>query len=134
PYNFTYSAVAINKDPSKLVGEGFDSKAAFYKYACNMVFTNTIPYLNEAIVVIDKSGSSTFQGELKRYLRDKIDNDGSKIKKIKQQHSHANNLLQLADYCASICSRKAQQKSDWKEYYKFIASKELSWQEWPKYS
>lgn len=134
PYNFTFCTVAINKDPNKLFGEGFDVKSSFYKYACNMVFTNAAPYLEMATVIIDKSGSSTFQGELKRYLKERIDTDGTKIKKIKQERSHTNNLLQLADYCASICSRKAQQKDDWKEYYKYFSSKELSWQEWPKYS
>jgi hypothetical protein len=134
PYNFTYCTVVIDKDPQRLYGEGFNNKTSFYKYACNMVFTNAIPYLEKATVIIDKSGSSTFQGELRKYLRGKVDGSGAKIKKIKQQSSHINNLLQVADYCVSIGSRKAQKKSDWNDYYKYIASKELSWQEWPKYT
>lgn len=133
PYNFVYCTVAIDKDPSKLYGDGFNSKSSFYKYACNMVFTNTLPYLDKATVVIDRSGSKTFQGELRTYLRNKLnDSDGQKIKKMKAEKSHTNNLLQLADYCVCISNRKVQRKKDWELYYKYISAKELSWQQWPK--
>jgi hypothetical protein len=132
-YNFTCFTVVINKDPSKLFGEVFDAKESFYKHTCNMLFTAALPYLDDATIIIDKSGSATFQGELKKFLKDKIDGSGTKIKKIKQQASHKNNLLQLADYCVGISGRRAQDKGDWRDYYKHIAPKELSYQEWPKY-
>jgi len=44
PYHFTYFSVVIDKDPNKLWGPGFDSKESFYKYACQMVFTNAKPF------------------------------------------------------------------------------------------
>lgn len=132
-YNFTIITVAINKDPSKLYGEGFNVKSSFYKYACQMVLTNALPYLDRATLVLDKSGSTTFQSALKRYIRDKMnDPEKLKIKKIKCQESHKNNLLQLVDYCVSIGNRKMQNKSDWQEFYKYISTKQISWQEWPK--
>lgn len=133
PYNFTYITVAINKDPKKLYGEGFNHKHAFYKYACNMVFTNSKPYLTNAIVVLDKLGSGEFRKKLATYLQRNFNNDGQKIiKKIKQQRSDANNLLQLADYITGIINRKVQNKKDWQEYHKYISSKELQVQIWPK--
>ena len=131
-YNFTYCTVAINKDPNKLFGQGFNVKTSFYKYACNMVFTNALPYLENAKVIIGKSGSSTFQGELRKYLKNRLDNDGTKLRSFKQQESHKNNLLQLADYCAGVCGRKIQNKPDWNKYYKYISAKELNIQIWPR--
>lgn len=132
-YNFSIITVAINKDPSKLYGEGFKVKSSFYKYACQMVLTNALPYLDKATLMLDKSGSATFQSELKRYIKSKINSDYSdKIKKIKVEESHKNNLLQLVDYCVSIGNRRMQEKAGWEDFYKYISTKELSWQEWPK--
>ena len=132
PYNFSVVAAVIDKDPKKLFGEGFYVKSSFYKYACHMVLTNALPYLDKATLIIGKSGSTTFQGALRKYLRNKLnDHERSKIKKIKPQHSHHNNLLQLADYCVGISNRKAQNKKDWKEYYKYVSAK-ITCQEWPK--
>lgn len=133
PYSFTIATVAIDKDPSRLWGDGFNDKKSFYKYACHMVLTNAMPYLDNAKLIIDKSGGDTFAGELKRYLKNKFKTDESdKIKKLKTQDSHKNNLLQLADYCASISNRKLQRKSDASEYYNYLSHKIVSLQRWPK--
>ncbi len=133
PYRFVYFTVVIDKDPKKLWGPGFETKESFYKYACNMVFTNALPYFNSAIVVIDKSGSPDFRNKLAKYIRNKLkENSNKSIKKFKQQKSSQNNLLQLADYVTGIINRKAQNKKGWQEYYKFIADKENWVQFWPK--
>lgn len=133
PYNFSVISVAIDKDPDKLFGEGFNVKTSFYKYACQMVLTNAMPYLDRATLIIDKSGGTTFQGELRKYLRNKLaDQERSKIKKYKAQDSHKNNLLQLVDYCVGISNRRIQNKKDWRVYYKYISAKQISWQEWPR--
>ncbi len=133
PYSFTIVTVAIDKDPDKLWGPGFNDKKSFYKYACHMVLTNAMPYLDNATLVIDKSGGDTFSGELKKYLRDKFKtNDSDKIKKFKTQDSHKNNLLQLVDYCASISNRKLQSKPDAAQYYNYLSPKVVSLQVWPQ--
>ncbi len=134
PYSFTYFSVVIDKDPKKLIGEGFNVKESFYKYTCHMVFTNAKPYLNNATIILDKSGSPTFQKSLKRYLNTKTngDNKGKIIKKLKQQSSHSNNLLQLADYVSGVINRKYLKKKNWKNYYKYLSPKEMSVQKWPK--
>lgn len=132
-YAFSIVTVAINKDPAKLYGDGFNVKSSFYKFACQMVLTNALPYLDQATLIIDKSGSTTFQGALKKYIRKTLDDHSRlKIKKIKAQESDKNNLLQLVDYCVSIGNRRMQNKKDWREYYKYISAKEVGWQEWPK--
>ena len=132
-YNFSVITVAIDKDPRKLFGDGFNTKSSFYKYACQMVLTNALPYLDRATLVIDRSGNSTFQGELKKYIKKKLaDEDGTKVAKIKSQASDRNNLLQLVDYCASLANRSLQKKTDAKDFHKFLATKEQSLQVWPK--
>lgn len=134
PYSFTYFAVVIDKDPSKLVGEGFNVKESFYKYACHMVFTNAKPHLDNATVILDKSGSPTFQKSLKKYLNTKTNGDAGRkiIKKLKQQDSDSNNLLQLADYVSGVINRKFLKKKNWQKYYKYLSPKEMSVQKWPK--
>lgn len=134
PYSFIYFSVVIDKDPKKLFGEGFNTKDSFYKYACNMAFTNAKPYLDNAIVILDKSGSPTFQKSLKKYLNTKTNTNSDRkiIKKLKQQSSHSNNLLQLADYVSGVINRKHLNKKNWQIYYKYLSPKEFSVQKWPK--
>lgn len=110
PYDFVIFSVAIDKDPGKLYGNGFNVKDSFYKYACHMAISNALPALDNAVVVVDKSGSATFQQSLAKYLKAKFNTTSLKIKKVKQQDSKKNNLLQLADYAASITNRKLQNK------------------------
>ena len=133
PYKFMYFSVAIDKSPEKLWGPGFQTKESFYKYACQMVFTNALPYLKNATVVLDQSGSPDFRSRLSTYLKNKLNTDAGKaIGKIKQQRSSSNNLLQLADYVSGVVNRKIQGKKDWPEYYRFINDKEIWVQTWPK--
>jgi len=133
PYKFLYFSVAIDKSPEKLWGPGFDTKESFYKYACQMVFSNAMPYLKNAIVVLDQSGSPDFRNRLAKYLNTKVNESGDKkISKIKQQRSSSNNLLQVADYVSGVINRKIQGKKDWPEYYRFINDKEMWVQSWPK--
>lgn len=136
PYQFVYFCIVIDKNSKKLQGPEFDSKEAFYKYACQMLFVSASPYLDNAIVVLDKSGNTEFRRRLAKYLRKKMNTGGKKIiKKIKQQKSHSNNLLQLADYVSGIINRKVQNKKDkkdWKELYEFVSSREMWMKIWPK--
>jgi hypothetical protein len=128
PYAFFYFAIIVNKE--KLYGDGFKIKESFYKYACSLVFENAKPYLREAIIVIDGSGSREFKRQLKTYLRKKIGTNI--IKKVKIQSSHSNNLLQLADMAAGAVYRSFSKKSDKEVYRKVIKAKEIYAQFWPK--
>lgn len=128
PYSFFYFGVVINKDPKKLYGEGFNVKESFYKYACSLVFENAKPYLKDATVVIDGSGSREFKKQFQAYLKKKV---GSLIKKVKIQSSHSNNLIQLTDMVAGSVHRTFGQKEDKDVYRPIIKPREIKVQVWP---
>jgi hypothetical protein len=130
PYSFFYFGIVINKDKNKLYGDGFKIKESFYKYTCSLVFENSKPYLKEAIIIIDGSGSRQFKQELETYLRKKV--GSSIIKKVKIQSSHSNNLIQLADMIAGAVHRNFTNKNDKDIYRKIIGIKEIYVQIWPK--
>ena len=132
-YGFFYFSIVINK--RKLTGEGFKFKESFYKYACSLVFENAKPYLNNATVVIDGSGSREFRRQLGSYLRRRINDTKSNariIGKIKIQDSNRNNLLQLADMICGAVARSYTQKEDAKTYRALVAHREIYVQLWPK--
>lgn len=130
PYSFFYLAVVINKDRDKLYGGGFKIKESFYKYTCSLVFENAKPYLKDATIIIDGSGSREFKRQFKTYLRKKI--GASIIKKVKIQSSHTNNLIQLADMVAGAVHRSFTNKGDKEIYRKMLGAKEIYVQVWPK--
>jgi len=133
PYNFFYYGIVINKDPEKLWGPGFRDKASFYKYACGLVFENAKEKLANATVVIDESGNLDFRRQLSKYLKRKTNDGPQRIKKMKQQRSHSNNLLQLVDYVASAVNRSVtgtKKQSD--AYRQMISHREMYVQIWPK--
>lgn len=133
PYNFFYFGFALNKDRDKLWGPGFQVKASLYKFTCGTVFENAKPYLCDATVVIDESGTDTFRRQLGKYLSSRTLDQTSRptIKKVKMQRSASNNLLQLADYVAGVLNRKVQGKSNAAEYHRYISTKEVLMRIWP---
>ncbi len=133
PYNFFYYGVVINKGPDKLYGEGFSHKQSFYKYTCSLLFQNAKDRLENAIVVIDGSGSLDFRRQLAAYLRKKTNTTSVRhIKKVKIQRSTSNRLLQLADYIAGVINRTVQGKKYASEYHRLISHREIFVQTWPK--
>ena len=133
PYDFFYYGIVIDKDPKKLYGEGFRHKHSFYKYLCSLLFENAKDRLENAIVVIDESGSLDFKRQLSKYLRSRINTSAkSHIKKIKMQRSSGNRLLQLADYIAGVINRKVQGKPDAGTYHQLVSHREIYVQVWPK--
>ena len=135
PYTFFYHIFALNKDPNKLYGPGFDVKESLYKFTARLTFENAKPYLDNAKVVIDKSGDWRFRDELATYLRRRVrDREGRRlIRGVKLQRSDGNNLLQLADYVASISNRVVLGKQDSVDLRnRYLATHELTAQVWPK--
>lgn len=134
PYNFFYYGIVINKDPTKLWGEGFRDKQSFYKYTCGLVFENAKEKLQNATVVIDESGDLDFKRQLERYLKRRMNQtNGSKIiRKVKMQRSKGNNLLQLADYVAGVINRSIRKKEkNADEFRQLINHREIYVQVWP---
>lgn len=134
PFPFFYHVFALNKDPEKLIGPGFNVKESLYKFATRLAFENVRPYLTDARVIIDRSGDKRFREELSTYLRRRIrdENDRSLIRKLKLQDSKKNNLLQLADYVVGVSNRVICGKPDGVEYRrKYLAVHEISLRVWP---
>jgi hypothetical protein len=135
PYNFFYYGIIIDKAQSHFWRESFRDTHSFYKYACGLVFENAKAKLQDATVVIDESGNSDFKRQLEKYLRQQMNRDEQKrvIRKVKMQHSHSNNLLQIADYIAGIINRSVQGgKKHIEDYKKLIGHREISVQVWPR--
>lgn len=133
PYNFFYYGIVINKDPKKLYGEGFKNKSSFYKYACGLVFENAKEKLDEAIVIIDKSGNNEFRNQLGKYLKNKMNHDSRLIKEVKMQRSESNNLLQLADYIAGAINRSmVNSKKNSQDFRNMVGRREILVQVWPR--
>ena len=135
PYPFFFHVFALNKDPQKLYGPGFEYKDSLYKFAAGLTFENAKPFLASTTVIIDQNGDRNFQRELAKYLRRRIrDEEGARlIKSVKQQKSSGNNLLQLADYVACVSNRFIQGRTDGIELRRrYLATHELSLQIWPK--
>jgi hypothetical protein len=134
PYSFLYFGIVINKE--RLFGKGFQFKSSFYKYTCQLVFENAKPYLNNATVIIDGSGSKDFRHQLEKYLKERINQQKACfpfIKKVKIQDSKKNNLLQVADMVAGAIARFYKiDKRDHKIYRNIICHRENSVQFWPK--
>lgn len=133
PYNFFYYGIVIQK--SKLWGEGFKDKKSFYKYITSLVFENAKDKLDNATIVIDRSGNNEFRRELAKYLKLKMNDERHIIHKVKQQDSERNNLLQLADYTAGMINRSMQKGKTKKRRTNFrrvISHREIYVQVWPK--
>ena len=128
PYNFFYFGYVIDK--KHLYAAGLEHKAAFYKYACGLVFESAKPYLDDAIVRFDASGSQEFQGDLARYLRQKINDPGSSRKRIRKaapDESYRNNLLQMADMvCGAVARSVRGEGAEAGVFRKIIKHREVS--------
>lgn len=132
-YDFFYFGIVINK--AALYSQNFEIKESFYKYTCSLVFENAKPHLNEAIVVIDGSGSRDFRNQLSSYLKRRINDQKNglrQIAKVKIQDSHRNNLLQLADMICGAVARSYTDKNDAEAYRRIISHREMMVQVWPK--
>jgi hypothetical protein len=134
PYDFFYHAFVLDKDPSRLYGKGFNFPGPLYKYVCGLVFENAKAHLHHATVVVDGRGDRLFRQQLQTYLKARMNERGGRevIAKVKIERSSSNNLLQLADYVASICNRHVQSKRGADVYRAWIAPREASLKVWPR--
>lgn len=131
PMDFFHLSFVLNK--KLLWGPGFAYKEPFYKYATKLLFENAKPHLTRASVVIDRSGDREFNRELETYLKRKINTGEERIRKVKSEPSHSNNLLQLADMvCGAVARSFRTDKNNPRQFRKIIGHRELSVQVWPK--
>lgn len=129
-FDFFYLAVVLNK--KELTAPGFKVKESLIKYTSRLVFENAKPYLTDAIVVIDGSGTKDFRNQLSAYLKKRIKDDGGQrlIRKVKTSRSDGNNLVQLADMVSGAIWRSLRHHDA--SLRRLIAHRELRVQVWPK--
>lgn len=135
PFDFRYHLLALDKRPEALYRLGRKSNADLFRYTAGAVFANAAPFLKNAAIFIDKRGGKRFGAELAGYLRGHLKSPGGDrlIQTVKQQESHKNNLLQLADYVASIGNRAISGKRDGVELQeRYLRAKEITSQIQPK--
>ncbi|MEY4722760.1 MAG: hypothetical protein RLZZ324_273 [Candidatus Parcubacteria bacterium] len=131
-FDFSYIVCSIDKHASAVRGAEFDTKDALYAFAVKIAFGHARPYTRGAYVVIDQSGSHEFQAALSKHVKTFMNtNEDQVIRKFRAERSSQNNLIQLADYVASICHRKISEKPDADAYYGRILSKEKRSSRWP---
>ncbi len=135
-FDFWYSAVVLNK--AGLTSPGFSYKDSLYKYTVSLAFQNIFEDLNDAIVVFDRCGGREFTNQLRNYLRRAMNRkagqaDHGKIKKVKDGHSHTDNLLQLADMiCGAVAKCYSCDKTGRRKFRNKLRRKERRVQVWPK--
>ncbi len=100
-FGFQYLAVVVEKRRLKtpVYNPAFRFKEGVIKYTAGKLFENAKPYLKDATVVIDASGSREWGNQLVRFLQRIVrDENGYRfIKKIRTARSYGDNLVQLAD-------------------------------------
>lgn len=130
-FGFVYASIVMNK--AKLDGEGFKHKEPFMKCAIRYAFSHIESGLNDAIVVVDRTGNRDFRHTLKRYLKKRVvhEDGSSRIKKVRTEKSHSNRLIQLADMVCGAVSRSYGDKKEPARYRKMIGRKEVCVQFWP---
>lgn len=131
---FRYHAFVIDKQ--RLFSSRFlDSPSEFYSFAASIVCDNARPLLKDAKVIIDKNGDRDFRQRLARSVKQKLaDPYGvSLIKKVVMEHSHSNNLVQVADMvCGAIARKFNVQGKATDEFSNLIRNQMARIQFWPK--
>lgn len=130
-FDFSYTAIAIDKRSLDVNTPTFRNKDAFYLFACDRVFTEILPFLENALITIDQIGSDNFRVSLRKRLLAKNTFDFKTIEDIQQKKSHKINLLQVADYIASMTNSKARGKDRVDDHFRIIRSKEFSFISFP---
>lgn len=128
---FIYHSMVMNK--RALWSNRFLDSGEFYRFTAGIVFKNAESRLNEAIVVIDECGDRGFRTALAKHLKDRANRNGNKIKQVKMQASHANDLLQVADMiCGAVARSLNEPGPAGGAYRKIIAAREAKVQLWPQ--
>lgn len=131
--NFRYHSFVVNKD--RLYGSTFNKPQEFYRFATEIVCSNARSLLRDAKIVIDKNGDRAFRLRLEAALKAMMmDADGvCLIRKVVMEHSHSNNLLQLADMVCGAVAREFNGKSNASgRFREVVRRRDQRIQVWPK--
>ena len=126
-YDFGYHAIALDKHDDGTLRR-ISTIDNVYEYMVLSLIREASPFLSNLTLVLDERGNKTLRRNLARSLRAnaRLSPGDFPLKRIKQQASHKNHLLQLADYVASVTSRELSGKADGAELAeKYLLGKRL---------
>lgn len=126
---FTYAGFVVDK--RKLYSERFNDPKKVYEFSVSIVCEHIRPLLDNSKIILDKSGDRAFRTKLEKGLKAQlIDTDGScLIKKVAMEHSHSNNLIQLADMVCGAVGRSITSGDG--GYRRLVRGREKFVQIWP---
>jgi hypothetical protein len=99
----------------------------FLQYPVRSIFAALEDQLENLTVVIDRTGSSEFRKAMAKNLKSDLNEQFGRqvIKRVKDEPSHSNNLLQLADMaCCAVTRSLNDGKKDQGCYREIIYRKE----------
>ncbi len=113
-YDFRYHIAALDKEALNQGNAPLRSAGELYRYAAGLLLENAKAYLSEVNVIADRTGNRRFRDDLARHLRNSVNQSRGErvIKSVRLQDSHRNNLLQLADYVASVGNQAIHGKAE----------------------
>ena len=134
PFDFQYHLFVLDKAAVIREGQPMQNPEALYQNTARLLFENAKPYLREVALLVDKGGDREIKERLFRRLRSNAGLAVGQriIRGIKQQDSHRNNLLQRADYVASISNQAISGKGEAGQLQeRYLRSKEVTRGSWP---
>lgn len=126
---FRYAGFVVDK--RKLYGKRFNDPKEFYEFSVGLVCENVRPLLDDSKIILDKSGDRAFRTKLEKGLKAQMTNaEGTcLIKKVTMEHSHSNNLIQLADMVCGAVGRSITGGDH--SYRNLVRAREKFVQIWP---
>jgi Protein of unknown function (DUF3800) len=123
-FDFKYFSFVIYKNTINEIL--IKNSRTFYKLAFKEACLVAKEHLVNATFVVDGQSSKEFRQDFEKYLKLALNTDDIKrIKKLKMQDSHKNNLLQLADMvCGAVAGFYRNDKFKTDIYYKLINLRE----------
>ena len=134
-FDFSYHVFAFDKDPGKFQSQDIGNAEVLYQGIALRLFRNARPYLRDTTIIFDRHGNRKARGGLAQRIRSGVNTSEEEhpVKRVRQQDSHKNNLLQLADYVAVITNRAIAGERDAIGLAEaFLWSKEATREIWPK--
>lgn len=123
-HKFGHFAVVVDK--ARLGGKAEARMKSIYPQALGLLIEVMRPYLEEATIVIDGLGSRRFKSALSRQVRGILNEGRLRVRRIKLQESHSNNLLQLADSVAGVVAREVSRREEGGRYAAVLRQHEVS--------
>lgn len=132
--SFDYEYFGIVVDKSKLASRALTLSKPFTQTPILALFPQFAPELEDATVVIDKTGSDDFRKSLAKELRSSLNEtfDREVIRKVKNLDSHKHNLIQLADMvCGAVARSYNTSRTNHLRYRDIIRHRETAITDWP---